>query len=47
MIIEIPIMITGIAVESIPSAIPSIIIVAEPVSYDAESFLVGLYESEV
>ena len=45
--IEIAIIITGIAVESIPSEIPSIIIVAEPVSDEPASFFVGLYVSDV
>ena len=45
--IEIPTITTGIAVEFIPSAIPSIIIVALPVFDDSESFWVGLYESDV
>ena len=47
MITEIPTIITGIAVERIPKAMPSIITVALPVSAEPESFLVGLYVSEV
>ena len=37
----------GIAVDNIPTLIPPIIKVAEPVSDVAESFLVGLYVSDV
>ena len=39
--------IIGKAVESIPSERPLIMIVAEPVSEESESFLVGLYVSDV
>ena len=41
-IIETPTIITGIAVDFIPRAIPSIIMVAEPVSEELASFWVGL-----
>ena len=44
---DMPTITTGIAVESIPSAMPLMIIVALPVSDDLASFLVGLYESDV
>jgi hypothetical protein len=40
-------MMIGAAVESIPRERPLIIIVAEPVSDESESLIVGLYVSDV